>query len=170
MPIGSRTVIMAMRPVRTSASVNVTPSASPFAARATHAPAKQSACCSVVIVGSATLEIAGAGLDGVAELVGQDDAEDRRPELLGQPVEHALLAVVVDHEVALLAVEGRVLTDLLVRRLLAGAASRDRIGALGIGGVHASRRAARNGLPYSSGYCSDHQRWMSARAAARNPS
>ncbi len=44
---GRATAIMAISPVRTSASVNVRPAASPCQTRRAHAPAKQSACCSV---------------------------------------------------------------------------------------------------------------------------
>ncbi len=52
-PTGSLTLVIAIRPARTSPSLNRNVAASPRAARPVHAPAKQSACCSVMIVGSA---------------------------------------------------------------------------------------------------------------------
>ena len=52
-PTGSLTRVIAIRPLRTSASLNDRMPDSPLLTRAAHAPAKQSACCSVKIVGRA---------------------------------------------------------------------------------------------------------------------
>ena len=62
------------------------------------------------------VEVAGAELHGVAELVGHHDGDDRRAEPLGEVVDDAELAVVVGHEVAIRAVERPVVADLLVAR------------------------------------------------------
>ena len=82
-----------------------------------------------------------AGLHDVPVLVREHDPEDRWPVLGSETAEHALRAVVVGEEVALVAVERAVLVDLLVGGLSCATASGDRLGALGIGGVHATLEA-----------------------------
>ncbi len=74
-------------------------------------------------------------LDCVAELVGHHDRDDRRSELLGQPEDHPVFAVVVRHEVAVRAVQRTGVDDVLVRRVLTGSAPGDRGRALRIRGV-----------------------------------
>ena len=74
----------------------------------------------------------------MAELVGQHHAHDRRPEVLGQRAEQAVVAIVVDHEVAERAVERDELRNVLVRRVRL-AAPRDVV-TFRIGGVDAARQ------------------------------
>ena len=123
---------MAIKPPLMSSSVKLITSLSPRATCAAHAPAKQSACCSLRIVGS--LELVGAGLHGVAELVGQHHGDRRLPEIVDELRQQ--LGVVVDHEVAVDAVEG-VALHVEVRGLRC-AASRDRFGSLRVRGVDAA--------------------------------
>jgi hypothetical protein len=133
-PTGSLTLVIAISPARTSPSLNRTVAASPRAARPVQAPAKQSACCSVVIVGSARSSAADALLDGVGELVGEHGADRGGAVLAGQFGEQTVLAVVVHDEVADPAVEGHVLLHVLVGRPRCAAAG-DVVGPIRMGGV-----------------------------------
>ncbi len=143
MPTGSRTRIMAMRP---GAHVGVRERHA--RCLAAHGPGDPRAGEAVgLLLGRDRRQarVRGrrlASLHDVAVLVGQHDAEDRWPELGGEVGEDAVRPVVVDQEVALLAVEGAVLVDLLVRRRAGRATARDRVVALGIGGVDTARSGA----------------------------
>ena len=96
------------------------------------------------------VELAGAGLDGVAELVGQHDADGGLAELVDELGQQ--LGVVVDDEVAVAAVE-RVALDVGVRRLRR-CRSRGSARSLRIGGVDARPTAAGIGCRRRAGYCS----------------
>ena len=81
------------------------------------------------------LELAGPGLHGVAELVGQHHRHRRLAELIDQLGQQ--LGVVVDHEVAFDAVEG-VALHVDVAGVLRGATPGDALRAVGVGGVDAA--------------------------------
>ena len=83
----------------------------------------------------AAVELAGPRLDRMAELVGEHDPDRARPVLPGELGEQPVVAVVVDDEVALAAVERHELLDVLVGG--AGlAATRQVVGAVRVRGVH----------------------------------
>ena len=84
-----------------------------------------------------TVEVAGAELDGVAELVGQHRADGSCAVVPCELRQESVVAVVVHEEVADAAVEGDVLTHFLVRRGR-GPATGDVVGAARVGRVHAA--------------------------------
>ena len=139
-PRGSRTVTNAIIAVRTSSSVNDTVGASPRQHVRRPRPGEAVGLLLGVHGGLVAVEVAGAALDGVAELVGEHDGDHRRPVGVGELGEHPLGAVVVGHEVALVAVEGAVVGHLLVGGGRLGSATRrDLARALRVGGVDAAR-------------------------------
>ena len=126
---GSRTWIIAIRPPLMSLSVNLMTSLSPR--DDVRRPRPGEAVGLLFFEDGRLLELVGAELHGMPELVGQHDRDSGLPELIDELRQQ--VGVVVDHEVAVDAVEGVVL-DVEVRGL-GRAAARDRLGPLGVGGV-----------------------------------
>ena len=133
-PIGSATATRAIRPVRMSSSPNVRPGSLALPDPSRPGPGEAVGLLLGVDRRHVAIEVAGAELHGVAELVGQHDGDDRRAEPLGELVDDPELAVVVRHEVAVGAVERPVVADLLVARVAREAAAGDRRGAFRVGG------------------------------------
>ncbi len=150
MPTGSRTLSMAISPALTSAS----PEPEQVGLAAVGLPCPGTGEAVGLLFGddrreSAT-ERAAAGLDRVAVLVGQHDAHHGRAELGGEWGQDVLVVVVVDHEVAELAVEGDEEREFLVVRTRF--ATSGEVGfALRVAGVHATFEWSPVRLPYTSG-------------------